>query len=148
MRKRIPLFLFCLITLLFNISCKKDSSTVSSRSQLLTDGNWTLVFYRYNFNNGAWNDGYATLPDCQKDNKLFFNSDLTYILDEGATKCNSSDPQIFQQGIWALIENETKLVTNTTNTVEIVQLDASNLKTIRRDTLGTNITITEANYIH
>ena len=151
MQKNFLHFLTLLLIISEYSACKKGATSTKTKTQLITEQSWTLVSYRYNFNSGAWTDGYATIPNCQKDNKLSFLSNFEYKLDEGATKCNSSDPQIFQQGSWSLLSNETKLSSSyngTTRVVDIVELDNTSLKTSRKDTVGTNTSITEANYTH
>jgi len=132
-------------------ACKKESNNFKTNTQLITEKSWILVSYRYNFNNGPWIDGFVTIPNCQKDNELSFQSTLNYLIDEGATKCNSSDPQIFQQGTWYFTRNETRLgsgYTNSNSIVDIVLLDDTSFKTSRKDTIGINTGITEANYTH
>lgn len=149
--KKLFMFFTLLVIITAHSACKKESTDSKTKTQLITEQSWILVSFRYNFNNGAWTDGYATIPNCQKDNKLLFQSNFDCILDEGITKCNSSDPQIFQQGSWLFLSNETKLSTTyngSTAVVDIVQLDNSSMKTSRKDTTGTNTSITEANYIH
>lgn len=139
-----------LITLC-QVACKKDSTNPKSRSQLLTEQNWKLIVYQYNYNNLGWTDGFAGMYDCRKDDILSFKSNFIYILEEGVLKCDPSGSQIFRQGTWEFQANETKIFTLDTigrETVEIKQLDETSLKTIRRDTMGSDIFITEANYIH
>lgn len=50
----------------------------------------------------------GTVPTCLSDNKLTFKSDNTAIADEGATKCNSSDPQTSTFN-WNFADNESNL---------------------------------------
>lgn len=150
-KKKSSIVLLVLILLISQLGCKKESNNSRPNTQLLTEQAWILVSFRYNFNNGPWTDGFVTIPNCQKDNKLSFQSTLNYILDEGTTKCNSSDPQIFQQGTWYFTTNETKLASvynGSTSIVDIVLLDNVSLKTSRKDTLGINTGITEVNYTH
>jgi hypothetical protein len=46
---------------------------------------------------------------CRQDNLMQFAADGTYKEDEGATKCNSSDPQTYDSGTWTISADETKM---------------------------------------
>ena len=82
-------------------------------------------------------DAYAGLPSCQKDNFLKYNSDLTAIADEGATKCSTSAPQS-KQGTWSFNATETQITiidpsvpagtTGNTITADILQLTATSMR--------------------
>ena len=49
---------------------------------------------------------------CDKDDLTIYSSDYTYKEDEGATKCDPSDPQISETGTWGLNSTKT-MVTHT-----------------------------------
>ncbi len=49
------------------------------------------------------------VPNCKKDNYYYFTRSGTYQLNEGRTKCATTDPQIIETGTWSFLENETKL---------------------------------------
>ena len=53
-------------------------------------------------------DFYAFLPACTKDDLTKFNSDGTVNFDEGATKCDSGDPQT-TYGTWSFNSDQTVL---------------------------------------
>ncbi|HTN17125.1 MAG TPA: hypothetical protein VL092_05560 [Chitinophagaceae bacterium] len=84
-------------------SCKKDDKKDSSTGTeaKIADKKWKLTAHSYVFN-GQTNDGYAQLKDCQKDNFAIYSSDKSIIIDEGATKCMSSTPQMQTVGTWEL----------------------------------------------
>lgn len=69
---------------------------------------------------------------CEKDDLEKYAANGTYTLDEGATKCNSDDPQIYESGTWQLLENNTKLkrtdTDNDATTFEVVSLTETTLK--------------------
>ncbi len=148
---RIHMLLTIFILVCFT-ACKKEAAKSQKNVDLISKQNWTLTSLRWNTNNGPWVDGLSTVPACQKDNQTTFHSNYTYTLEEGPTKCNSSDPQIFDNGTWSFASNETKLVTSNNGylytSVDITLLDESNLQTIKRDTSGSEITVVETNYIH
>ena len=86
-------------------ACKKhkDSTTQKTKTELITQSSWK-------FDNAkvGGNDVSSFLQTCQKDNILFFSADGTGTVDEGATKCNSGDPQI-NPFTWSFLSNETML---------------------------------------
>lgn len=53
----------------------------------------------------------GTVPPCRLDNILTFKKDNTGITDEGALKCNTSDPQTSNFG-WGFADSETALNIN------------------------------------
>lgn len=50
--------------------------------------------------NGA--DFFSLADNCDKDDVYYFNEDGTYKHDEGATTCETGDPQIVEQGTWSI----------------------------------------------
>lgn len=87
----------------FTACSKSDSSTSKTKTELITQGSWKF--------SGATVNGVdvsSLLQTCQKDNVLTFSSNGSGTLDEGATKCNSSDPQT-DPFTWSFMTNETVL---------------------------------------
>jgi hypothetical protein len=86
-------------------ACKKDSdnNTPKTNTDLLVQGSWK-------FDNATvgGSDVSSLIQGCQKDNTLTFAAGGTGTLDEGATKCNSSDPQS-SPFTWSFATNETVL---------------------------------------
>ncbi len=84
-------------------SCKKSSTSGKTKTQLLTQSNWV-------FSNAIVNglDISGFLQSCQTDNILTFSANGSGVLDEGATKCNSNDPQT-RSFTWSFMSNETTL---------------------------------------
>lgn len=104
--------------------CSKggDSSTTTatSKTTLLTSSDWSIAGAQHkDVSASVWTDDYATMQPCQKDNRIVFRANGTYETNEGATKCNASDPQIVQTGTWSFTTNETMLVTQATNGTQI-----------------------------
>ncbi len=88
-------------------SCKKDDD--KSRTELLTSGNWRLVLAQERLNGGAWDNVTAdNFEACELDNRIKFSTPDVVTIDEGATKCNSGDPQT-QTGTWNFVNNELDL---------------------------------------
>ena len=86
-------------------SCKKHSTAPAqkTKTELITQASWK-------FDNAkvGGNDVSAFLQTCQKDNILYFSANGTGTVDEGATKCNSGDPQT-NPFTWSFLSNETML---------------------------------------
>ena len=118
--------------------CSKSSSGGASASfTILSSAKWQLVSDTAvrNVPGGGTQtvDVFAGLAPCVTDNYLLFNSDGTFTTDEGATKCNSSDPQTKLTGIWLLSSSDVVLqmpdpVSGLVVTGNIVQLDDNTLK--------------------
>ena len=94
------------ICLLF--SCSKEMEE-SSRTSLLTGKAWKFVKIESKMNNDPWVDEVLFWLPCEKDDEILFKTDGSYILSNGATKCDASDPDIFDVARWDFLENETKL---------------------------------------
>lgn len=98
-----------MLTIAFT-ACKKDDKTDNSPSGKLTKDQWKLAKVVVTIPLIGESDVYATLQPCEKDNNTLFVKDGSITLDEGATKCNSGDPQtVPNSGTWALNANDTKL---------------------------------------
>lgn len=103
-----PFFFFVLILVIS--SCKKDKET--SKKELLTNQPWKLTsFIQKNLSTGAEQDNYAPMSACYKDDLYVYKADYSFEANAGATKCNSTDPQVFQTGSWSFKNNETVLET-------------------------------------
>lgn len=86
-------------------SCKKDSNDTKQKTKtdLLVQGAW-----KFDNANVGGADVSSLIQGCQKDNTITFAAGGTGTLDEGATKCNSSDPQS-DPFTWNFATNETVL---------------------------------------
>jgi len=115
-------------------ACGDDSTEPSpssnSNTDLLTSSAWIMtagkieppiVIFGIEFN-----DIYADMEDCDKDDELIFNTDFSGSEDEGATKCDPADPQS-EAFTWAWASNETQIVYDST-TFDVVSLTTTELK--------------------
>ena len=67
----------------------------------------------------------VVVPDCKKDNIWRFNAtNNTFILDEGATKCDAADPQIKDQGTITEQNNGAQLKVAGSGTNEIWEIES------------------------
>jgi hypothetical protein len=75
-------------------ACSKNSSSSSnSRVALMTQAVWKYDTSGIDLNKDGIIDIADTLQACFKDDTYQFNKDSTGILNAGAIKCNSTDPQ-------------------------------------------------------
>jgi hypothetical protein len=99
-------FVFALLSsIILFAACKKDSDNNNQKTNtdLLVQGSWK-------FDNAmvGGSDVSSLIQGCQKDNTITFAAAGTGTLDEGATKCNSGDPQS-NPFTWNFATNETVL---------------------------------------
>jgi hypothetical protein len=111
-----PVILKTLIVGFFVISglgCKKSDSTTTppkSKTVLLTQSIWKVQSVSVDLNKDGIGDADASsyFQSCDLDNTYNFKTDGTGIMDEGATICDSSNPQT-RAFIWSFKNNETIL---------------------------------------
>ena len=111
-------------------SCKKDSL---SKTDLLTDADgWKMVSLTTDpaivdpFTGTQITDLYAQFDACDKDDITTFSANGTFVSDEGATKCDPSDPQT-TSGTWLLSADE-KTITIDGESWTISELSKSTLR--------------------
>jgi hypothetical protein len=122
MKKQITLCLIFSI-LLFVVSCKKDSEpTPQTRAEMLTSSPWKWVAGTVTPAYDIFGDGkpingdyFSKAPKCWQDDIYTFTSANKFTHDEGATKCDASDPQIYSQGTWAFETSESVIRIKTTS---------------------------------
>jgi len=119
--------------LLFLFSCKKEAA--KSKTDLLTQKTWMIQKLETKEGNNPWEDDFPTWDACSKDDRYIFRANNTYEFNEGLTKCDPSDPQIFDSGNWALTNNETKLLIGS-DEFTIVSLTETNLILSVQETAG------------
>jgi hypothetical protein len=105
-------------------ACKKKNDA-KSKTELLTSSAWLVSKSEEKLNNNPYVDDFPNWASCEKDNKIIFATNNVVTFDEGATKCDVSDPQT-ETGSWAFTENDTKLIVDG-ETLTIEQLDENTL---------------------
>ncbi len=136
-------------------SCKKEEkepeptpaptpapAPAQTNTQKITGKAWkttaATVDPAYNVGGTMITDWYSQMPACSKDDLMTLNSNGTYTEDEGASKCDPSDPQV-TTGTWVWNSNET-IITITENgasyNYEIVQNDGTTLKYKQSEIIG------------
>jgi hypothetical protein len=105
MKKRsISVFSGLALSLLIITGCQKSNSpAVKTKTDLITQANW-----KFSVAMVGTSDVSSLLKSCEKDNILTFTSAGTGTVDEGPTKCNSSDPQV-NPFTWNFASSETVL---------------------------------------
>lgn len=122
-------------SLLFGVACSKEEQPVTvpvTRAQLLARS-WIQTDLLAAIPGGSQSSVFTTvMTSCQRDNIWLFKSDGTYTITEGATKCNSTDPDTATSGTWQLTENDTKIIVDDVSqapqTFTINELTSSSLK--------------------
>lgn len=134
-------------------NCKKDKKTedttpaptpapAPTNTEKLTGKNFKMtamtVSPGIDFGGVVITDLYAQLPSCFKDNTTRFNTDKSVTYDEGATKCDSSDPQT-TTGSWVWSSDEKVLTikedsSDPGTSYTIVTNDGSTLKVTYEET--------------
>lgn len=119
------------VALLAFSSCEEDEKP-QNKTSILTSKNWKMTGQTVNpgfpIGNGAViTDFYEQFyEDCDKDNTMKFNENGSYSEDEGATKCNSEDPQTIP-GSWAFNTDETIIsITEDSETISFTILELTN----------------------
>lgn len=82
-------------------SCEKDTETTIEfpNKDLITSGVWIRIDLIQN-GESEWGD----FLSCERDDEWCFKADNSLLLDEGALKCDLSDPQtVFGQ--WTMVNN-------------------------------------------
>jgi len=112
------LLLFTIVSTLF-FACKKKNDQ-KSKTELLTQKEWFVSKYEQKTNNGSWVDEFPTWDACSKDDKYIFKTNNTLEVNEGATKCSPTDPQIIETIAWAFTDNETRITINGSALIELL----------------------------
>lgn len=134
--------LMLLVVATMIISCSKDDdnngggSTVSGNTSKLCNKNWRLTSFLID------NVEYiGFLDSCELDDFTRFNTNNTYVNDEGGLKCDPLAPQT-QNGVWSWKANETQLSIDTSENYNVLVNSGTVLKLSSTDTSSGNVTIT------
>ena len=99
---------------LFNFNCsKKDDITGKTNTELII-GDWKITgitfspAYDYDGDGFKETNAFNKMEACEKDDVISFLTGGVWKHDEGALKCDPSDPQT-TTGVWSLSTNQTTL---------------------------------------
>jgi Lipocalin-like domain len=73
---------------------------------------------------------------CSRDDNMVFRADKTYEGNEGASKCNANDPQVYDTGTWEFSTGETEIILNKELRYTIVKLAANTLQISIKNVFG------------
>jgi hypothetical protein len=126
--------------ILSSSKCKKEDA-VKTKSELLTQTAWKITKLEARIApSSPWTDYTSFLQACDKDNPTVFRSNATYEINEGATKCSPTDPQIVEAGAWVFENNEARIKFTETGgtpyTGDIELLNEANLILTSSETSG------------
>lgn len=126
--------LLILSLVLLATSCSKDSNSgsMATKTQLISK-TWKQTDILASLGGGIQTSVFNTvLTTCQQDNQWQFNSNGTYTLFEGPSRCPTSTSDVVATGTWTFMENETKISftdpVNGTQTFTIVELSTTTMK--------------------
>ena len=102
-----------LISVLSIFSCKKSTTEVvpKTKTALLAgtvSKTWKNTKAEATNPQGLKIDLVSTQPTCVTDNLLIFFPNKTYEIREGATQCNTADPDLLLKANWSLNSTETQ----------------------------------------
>ena len=113
------------------LQCKKDTPPKPATELIL--GTWAITAVTYSpgydlFGNGTpITDAFPYYQPCEKDNVTTFKTNSEGEFNEGATKCNSTDPQS-TAFLWTMKTNNTILNISALADFTIVMLDGKTMK--------------------
>jgi hypothetical protein len=125
-------------------SCKKSDAVTppaKSNTVLLTQNSWKVQSVKLDLDKNGTGETDATsyFQSCDLDNTYAFKADGSGTMDEGATICDSADPQT-QPFNWVFKSNETILSGNfsfTNGDAAIISLNDASLVVSYDDNFGT-----------
>lgn len=129
--------LLSLMMLLALASCKKEDPVIEKTTkEYLTAHNWKMTAQvidpGINLGGTTITDMFVYLPDCTKDDVTKFESNGSITDDEGATKCDPTDPQTTTDGNWVLSSDNKTVTISYPNedptSIEIITINDNTLK--------------------
>ncbi len=112
------------------VACKKDP-VPPTKEELLTAKKWKISAFILTLPNGSVENILAGADVCEFDNFQKFETNGTVTEDEGATKCDTTDPQIADSGTWAFNTEKTQLTITLSGgkvVTTLLELSATTLK--------------------
>ncbi len=133
--------------MLVALGCKKEEAApaatttttttttpTKTKTDYLTESSWKLkaltVSPAINISGTAITDWYSQLDACDKDDTEKYNTNGSFSLDEGASKCDPNDPQT-TTGTWVFNPDQTIMTVtykNVTTSYNISELNATTMK--------------------
>jgi hypothetical protein len=118
-------------------SCDKpESARIQTKEEILADGEWVLQSLQEKTGSGSWVT--QTQPTCDNDNRYIFKGQGTFLFNDGAVKCDPSEPDVKGAGTWKLLDSGAKLSLQFTGEpdpviADIIEIDADHFVTVSTD---------------
>lgn len=118
-------------------SCKKKEPEKpqihipETKRDMLTTGGWKLVSLMYTEYGEEPHELIQNMDACDQDDILIYKGDNTLMVAGGKIKCDSTYPQNFVMGNWALVDNNTRIAEpmfGQIDTFEVAELSANVFK--------------------
>ena len=127
--------LLCITCTTIFFSCSKDDNDnkTKTKTELLMAGPWkyTAVVsnpaYDWNGDGNSSTDILSLMHPCEKDDLENYKASGVFEINEGATKCDPTDPQTWTL-TWELIDNETKIRFDGSFVLDLIEVTESVLK--------------------
>jgi hypothetical protein len=107
--KNLMLLTLAIVSVCTFSSCKKEETKTKTKAEILTQKAWVMAKYEEKAGTAPWVDDFPNFDACDKDDQYVFRANGTYEINEGATKCDPTDPQVFASGNWTLKNGDTIL---------------------------------------
>ncbi len=75
-------------------------------------------------------------PPCSRDDNMVYRTNKTYEWNEGGSKCNDKNPQVYDTGSWEFNAGETEIILNKELRYTIVKLTANTLQISIKNVFG------------
>ncbi len=128
--ENVKLVHFLFMILLACSACDKDDeSKTQTKEELIVNKNWVITGHTSKENNNPVEDEFKDYDICNADDIFRFSKNGTFEINEGTTKCDPADPQIFSQGTWSINQDDLTMTENnsTPENLKIVELTKSKL---------------------
>jgi len=123
--------------------CKKKDDPEPTRSELFTNKNWRVTAWTsdpaISINGVLVTNVFNQMDPCSKDDLFRFNSNGVYTFDEGASKCNTNDPQT-TTGTWSFNSDQTIV-----SVTEAGGTTSYNIESVSESTLKANTVFNDGN---
>jgi hypothetical protein len=142
MKKAYSIIVFAVLILIAT-GCKKDKD--GGRMGIITSGTWKIIALATEPGYDADGDGdidsdlFALYDACEKDDYFVFRNNGSFEVNEGPTKCDPSNPQVYSSE-WQFANNESEIIIDGDRGI-IEELTNSTLR-IRTESAGEKFTIT------
>jgi hypothetical protein len=147
--KSIILKLLAVLVVVGLFSCKKESA--KSKTELLTQAGWRQSNGEMKTGaSGTWSvdPSFSSMSACEKDDITLFKTGGSFEINEGASKCSPSDPQLIYTGVWAFQNNETEISIVGQGVASIELLNETTLVITYSDTFGGTTYYYRETYVH